>query len=87
MTEFLFKTIKWKVAVGICCLYVFVSMANITISAIDNWTIEYVAGFNWWDWLKFTLSILVAGATSIISFLDKTAQREGDKIKKENGQS
>ena len=84
MTEIFRKTMKWKVAITICCLYAFVAMANVAVASLDNWTAEYVAEFRWWDWLKFLLSVLVAGVTSVISFADKTAQREGDKMKNES---
>lgn len=85
MKDFFSRTFAWKVAISKCGLLTFIAMGNLLIASMQNWDAEYVSTLHWWNWLNLCISVLVAGANTIYTFLDKTYHTESEKIKQSIG--
>lgn len=81
MSDFIRRTLQWKLSITKGALYVFIAMASVIVSTFQGWDETYVSTMRWWNWVTLLLSSVVAGANSAISFIDKTAHDQGQEIK------
>lgn len=73
------QAIAFKLTITKGCLLTFIAMGNLLVATMHNWDSGYVSSLRWWDWLQLTVSVLVCGANSIYTFIDKTFHIESEK--------
>jgi ABC-type multidrug transport system permease subunit len=80
MTEFFKRGWQWKLTFIRLAIYVTVSVGNVVVSSMQNWTDDYVGSLRWWNWVVFFVTLMIAFASSVGSFIDKTFHTDQEKI-------
>lgn len=75
------KAMAWRVAILKCSLYVIIGAGSIWCATVQSWDGDFVSSLRWWNWSFIIVSLVVNACKDIITFIDKTHQVEGDKIK------
>jgi len=78
------KALIWKLTIAKGCMFTFVGMGTLLCATMQNWDAAYVSTMCWWNWTVLIVSLLVNGANSVMSFIDRTWLDDKQKDKDED---
>lgn len=73
------QALAFRLTITKGALLTFIAMGNLLVASMQNWDSAYVSTLRWFDWLKLVVSVLVCGANSVYTFMDKTFHTESEK--------